>query len=109
MKSWIDRHRFDVGINPQFLVVHQVMSLAHWDNVLSHARVLFNYVGPNSSGFAAAKYGAVYALGIRNAVCIFPHVQPGGVASAIGCSPNIAYIHCRFLLFLLCFYVCSIA
>ena len=83
------------------------MSLAHWDNVLSHARVLFNYVGANSSSFATAKYCAVYTLGIRNAVCIFPHVQPGGVASTIGCSTNIAYIHSRFLLFLIC--ACSIA
>lgn len=110
LKSWINRHRFDVGVDLQFLFVYQVMSLAHRNYVLAHARVLFNDVCANSSGFAATKYRAVYAPGIWNAVCIFPHVQPGGIASAIGCPPDIAYIHSRFLLFhFIGFYVCSIA
>lgn len=109
LKSWIDRHRFDVGVDSQFLIVRQVMSLAHRNNVLSHARVFFNYVGAHSGGFAAAKYGAVYAFGIRNSIGVFPHIQPGRVASAIGCSPNVSYIHSRFLLFLLGFCACSIA
>lgn len=109
LKSWIDRHRFDVGVDSQFLIVRQVMSLAHRNNVLSHARVFFNYVGAHSGGFAAAKYGAVYAFGIRNSIGVFPHIQPGRVASAVGCSPNVSYIHSRFLLFLLGFCACSIA
>lgn len=109
LKSWINRHRFDVGIDPKLLVVHQVVSLAHWDNVLSHARVFFNYVSTNSCGLAAAKYGAGYVFGIWNSIGIFPHVQPCSVAPTIGCSPNIAYIHSRFLLFLLVYCVCSVA
>jgi len=101
LKSWIDWHWFDVGVNPQFLVVRQVVLLAHRNNILSHACVFFNYVSANGCCFAAATYGAVYALGIRNPIGALPHVQPSSVAPTIGCSPNVAYIHSRFLLILL--------
>lgn len=83
------------------------MFLAHRNNVLPHAGILFDYVGTHGGCVGAAKYGAVDALREWNAISVLPYVQPRGTAATIRCASYVVYVHFDFLFYDLCTYSVS--
>ena len=93
LKLWGYRHWNNAGIYFKLLVIRKIVMLAHRNNVLFHSRVLLNYMGSNCGCFCASEYRAVNVFGRWDSIGLFPHVQPGRLATAVRCSSNILYVH----------------